>query len=392
MALSLTLPGGSVQLSGNPIWCKVAGAVIPSGATNYQLLLKVTSIDSVLSGGPFVDAVSPDASGEALFDISGYVDQPMPVNFEYPQVASVKAYIDAAYNIKIEFGQRYINSSGALVESYEATNQLIQILKGGISDFKIGEYNDAGTSFFAEIIQKGKYLTNQPDNMVVAPNQPVKLWMMSPYVDNTNMTMYTTGHYADGTSEMITQPFEIFLDGLFEFSMAPFFIGIPMVNLAGSPLVSFGTAVVKTGDGTFGDSRTYTIDNNYYENSNFLFDANSLGGVDVIWLKGAVEKSIDLSGTEGVRPMGSASGSRTGTIVSTSKTGRRKWKINTGYKSASEMQGMIDVYLSRNLWLLIDGKLIPVILTNSSQLLTNSMDDLHSAELELLEAHNARFA
>lgn len=391
MALTLTIPGGSVQLSANPIWCTVLGGVVPAGATDYKLLVKVTSLDGVLAGGPFVDAVSPDVSGKAVFNISGYVDQPIPVQFEWPLVTAVKAYIDAAYNIKIEFGERYINSAGVLVETYAPASQNIQILKGGISDLRIGEYNDLATSFYAEMILKGKFLTNQPNNTIVAPKQPVKLYMVSPYLANTNMVLYITGRYADGTAEMFTQVFEFFRDGLFEFNVMPYHVGLPMTNAAGSKMVSYSLAIVNPADGSFGESRTFRIDNNYYENSNFLFAANSYGCVDVIWLTGELKITTEITGTEGVRPMRQGATARTHTVLTTSKSGRKKYTINTGYKADAEIQALEDVYLSKALWLLHKGRLIPVSLANKEQLLTDTAEELHSAELELMEGHNGRF-
>jgi len=385
MAISLSIPGGVVQLSGNPIWCNVTGGAVPVGATGYKILLKITSLDGVLAGGPFVDAITPTALGAATFDVSGYVDQAIDPTFEWPLVNSVHAYIDAAYNVSIQSGEHYVNSSGVLVETYAATAQNIQIVKGHITDRQIGEYNDAATSFFAEVIEKCKFLTNQPDNMLVAPDQPVKLWLVSPYAANTNMVLYVTGHYADATSEMITQPFEIFQDGIFEFTVNPTHVGIPAHNTEGSQLVKFGVAVVNPADGFVGDSRTYWVNNDYQENSNFLFAANAYGCVDVIWLTGSVKITTDVSGTEGVRAMAQGASARTRSMMTTSRSGRKKYTINTGWKPETELAGLEDVYLSKHLWLLYNGKLIPVSLANGEQLLADTMEDLHSVDLELVE-------
>lgn len=390
----ITIPGGAAQLSGNPIWIRITGAVFPEGATRKRILCKVVSIDSVLVGSPFIDDCLVTTETEALFDISGRVNQPMQPQFEWPLVSAVKAYIDAAWNIQIISGIAYVDSSGNLQTSFnDADAEEIQIIKGGISEQQLGEYNDANTTFFKEVIETGKFLTTQPNNAEVAPNQPIKLYLISPYAENTNATLTITGRYADGTlSEPFVQVFELFLDGLFELNVMPSHVGIAMVNTAGSLLAGFDVEVENANDANLHESRTYRINNNYFENSNFLFVANSRSGVDVIWLNGAVEKSIDITGTEGIRQKGIGAGSRTATIVTTSRSGRRKWKINTGYKSLAEMEAMVDVYLSKDIWLLNAGKLIPVKLANAEQLLSDSMQDVHSASLELVEAHHTRFA
>jgi hypothetical protein len=392
MALAFNIPGGSVQLSGNPILVNVTGASIPTGASNYKLLLKITSIDGVVTGGPFIDAIAPDVAGAAEFDIHAYVDQPLPVNFEYPIASTVKAYIDAAYNIRIYCGETYINSSGNPVTNWitEESGQNIQIIKGGLSPLQIGEYNDDDTTFYDEWIASGRFLTHQPDNVKVAPDQVVKLFLISPYEDNRYCDLYITGHYEDDPdgelTESRTYECELFRDGLYEFTIQPALNGIATTK-SGHRLSYYGIAIVERGEGAVADSRTYYVDWTYYENENYLYAANSLGGVDVIRLTGAVKKSITTTGTEGYRPQATGASAKTPTVVVTSRTMRRKWTINTGQKEPDEMEALTDVFLSRALWLLTDGKLRPVVLKNTEQLLNDTMEDLASADLELEEAH-----
>lgn len=399
MALSLSIPGGAVQLSGNPIWCKVSGAVPPAGSRNYELLIKITSTDGVLKGGPFVDSISPDSNGEALFDISGYVNQPMPVNFEWPMVGAVKAYIDAAYNISVIFGEHYIDSNGVPQTNWAHNDysQNVQIIKGVLPDSEVAQYNDAETTFFEEWIEKGRFLTRQPDNMMVSPTQPVKLFLMSPYPANQAVIFYITAKYADDPDGLLTEYFthnsELFRDGLFEFNASPSHNGIP-VEKEGKPILSFQVGFVNLSDPGFGavDLRNYLVDHAYYEHNNYLFAANSPGGVDVLWLTGEVKITTDITGTEGYKPLPQGASARTHTIVTTSRSGRRKYIVNSGYKSKAEILGFEDVYLSRALWLLHNGTLIPVTLANKEYLLSDSMEDVDSVELELLEGHNRKFA
>lgn len=399
MALSLSIPGGAVQLSGNPIWCKVSGASAPAGSRNYELLLKITSTDGVLKGGPFIDSIAPDANGEALFDISGYVNQPMPVNFEWPMVGAVKAYIDAAYNISVIFGEYYIDSNDVPQTTWAHSDysQNVQIIKGVLPDIEVAEYNDAETTFFEEWIEKGRFLTRQPDNMRVSPAQPVKLFLMSPYANNQDVIFYITAKYADDPDGELTEYFthnsELFRDGLFEFNASPAHNGIPSVK-EGKQMVSFQVGFVNLADPGFGavDLRNYLVDHSYHEHNNYLFSANSLGGMDVLYLTGEVKISTEIAGTEGYKPLPQGASARTHTVVTTSRSGRRKYTVNSGYKSKAEILGFEDVYLSRALWLLYNGMLIPVTLTNKDYLLYDSMEDVDSVELELMEGHNRKFA
>lgn len=398
MALSINIPGGGVQLSGNPIYIKIAGLSKPVGATNYKAILKLSSANIPSLSNLPPDAIAPDAANEALFDISGLVDQPFMPEFQFPNVGVVTSNPRAAWNINIQYGETYIDSGGTLVVSWnpDNTNHII-VLKGGISDLRIGEYNDANTTFFEEWISAGKFLTNQPNNQKVSPGQIVKLWYLSPSINTVNAewncsieTNLKIAHIPKyGAVDLYSFQNSESPTGLAEFSVNPDFLGFTFAS--GEWATSF-TFWLSTIAGDITERRTFIVDNDYKENNNYLYVANSLGGaVDVIWLTGKVELSVDVSGTEGIKPLQPAFTAKTGSIVATSRSGRRKWKINTGYKSLEEINAMLDVCLARHLWLNIDNKLIPVLLANGDKLLSDTMSDIHEIELELLEAHNLRF-
>ena len=85
MSITLSeLEAGSTHLAGNDIWVKAKTSGIPEGASDYKILLKIVSADDVLTGSPFVDAIAPDASGEAWFNFSGYVNQGIRRELTWP--------------------------------------------------------------------------------------------------------------------------------------------------------------------------------------------------------------------------------------------------------------------------------------------------------------------
>ena len=402
MALQLYIPGGDIQLSGNPIWVKVSGAVIPVGASNYRLLLKITSLDGLLLGTPFApDAIYPDANGEALFDISGLVDQPKPPVLNWPVSGLITATAATVFNIRLNYGEIYILNS-VKAENYVAvgpTHEMI-ILKGGVSDFAMCQYLSPYQSFFNNWINTGKFLTNLPDNQTVSPDQVIKLWFLSnnllgivPGKWNIRYDFENSGFYnASGDVDFSSFANSGSPNALTEFSVFSYPVDLAEYYATYGYVKSFTFWLTRRSDGVdISERRTFIVDNNYYENNNYLFVSNSFNCIDVLWLKGHVQNSIDITGTEGVKPKGFTSDSKTGSIVSTSRSGRRKWKINSGFKTTAEMEAMIEVYLAGHLWLLIDGKIIPVLLTNGDKLLGDTMEDLHSTDLELLEAHNTRF-
>jgi len=393
MALSFTIPGGLVQLSGNSIWIKVAGAVAPALSTNYKVLLRITSSDGQLRGGPFVDGEIPYPDGTAEFNISALVDKPFAPLFEWPLSTASYGYSAAAWNVLIEIGETYIDSSRQRIIHYNADDgsipegEMIQIIKGGISENKIGLYNETHTTFFDQIIAKGKFLTNQPSGIKVSYNQPVKLFLISPYTENTNIDIITTAYYADGSTQVYTEHTELWLDGMFEYTMHPKHLGIPAVK-TGSPMVKF---TIEWGDpATVGDIREYIIDTKYHEIETYIIFSNSKGGVDIIRCTGSIKKATDTTSAEGVQSLDETSTSRTPQVIRTAISSRKKFSINTGFKSAAEIEALEDLYLSQNIWIVVGQNLYPLVIEDGNFSLSDSMEEVHSAELTFKSAYIKR--
>lgn len=389
---TLTVLAGTFHLSGNPIRVVVSGASAPAGATDYKILLKVTSVDGLLVGGPFEDAIAPDANGNAEFDISGLVDQPLNKTFEWPLSGGLNPYTNDTFDVNLTPGERYIDSNDELQESYGSASVTHYIVKGGVSWKNLGIYYDDTSSFFAEFVTGGKFLTRMPLSQVVHPYQPLKLWLLSSTTGST--TMNCKGYYEDGSTYTKSYSYTLYVNILHELNGLAYHWDAVNLNPVknGAKLLYYEI----WGD-VITEKRTFVVDHSHYENCTFLFVANSLGGIDVLWLNGAVDKGFDSEMVNAIKPWTATSTKKDRTRIISSRAGRRTWKINSGYKSSAEMLAMTDILLSRQAWILENagtyngGTLYPVIIKNSSSLLTNSMDDLHSLDLEIEEAHDNQY-
>lgn len=385
---TLTVPAGTFHLSGNPIRVNITGATIPSGATDYKILCKVASVDGLLIGAPFIDAKTP-VTGAASFDVSGYVDQPVDKSFDWPMLGGLGP--NSIYTLDVNFtpGERYIDSNGDLQEAWGTASLTNFVIKGGVSFTQLGIYYDESDSFYNDFVVGGKFLTWMPLSQVVHPYQPVKLWLLSDENQSVELNIYA--HYEDGDGHLYRSNHDLYINILHEINCLPFHadsLQMPPVK-NGSKMDYYEVWI-----GSVTETRRFIVDHNYHENCNYLFVANSLGGIDCIWLNGAVDKGFKVSQVFANKPWPAAGTRKTRTKVVSNKTGSRTWRINTGYKSTEEMAGMPDLLLSKQVWLLEDasayntGTLYPVIITNSDALLNNSMEDLHSLELEIEEAHD----
>ncbi|MBK6285754.1 MAG: hypothetical protein IPF54_26540 [Draconibacterium sp.] len=98
--ISATVTGGAVQLTGNPVIITCSGGSVPAGASEYMILLQILSPDGKLEGAPLIDAITPDPTGNAIFDISGILDQPMEVTFDFQLTAKFIAHLTRALTFK----------------------------------------------------------------------------------------------------------------------------------------------------------------------------------------------------------------------------------------------------------------------------------------------------
>jgi hypothetical protein len=393
MALTLAVPSGDFHLSGNPLWVQVTGASAPTGSSCYKILLKVTSVDGVLSGGPFVDGKAP-VSGEAWFDVSGYVDQPVEIGFEWPLSGGLNPYPEQTLDITFAAGESYIDADDQLVENWYAPTGSHFVVKGGVSPRSLGIYNDAGSSFYQDYVAGYRWLTHMPLVQTVAPLQPVKLWLLA--AENRGCSFNIKAYYEDGSSyHYVNSGFVLYKDILHEFNCLPWHGGfdkMPPVKPTGVKMSRYEVWL----EGLT-DIRTFVVDHRYYENMNYLFVANSVGGIDVIWLRGSVKKGFDSATVEASRQFPRLGTARQRTRLVASRSGQRTWKINSGFKTREEIVALADCLLSKQVWLLENatghnnGTLYPVTIRNSSTALTDSMEDLCSVDIEMEEAHDTQY-
>jgi hypothetical protein len=116
-----------------------------------------------------------------------------------------------------------------------------------------------------------------------------------------------------------------------------------------------------------------------------------------VWLNGHVTKGFKTEQVQAIKPFAQAGTAKDRTMIVASKTGQRTWKINTGWKSKEEIEGLKDLLLSKEVWLLEDaegfnqGTLHPVTIENSASELYDSMEDLWALEIDITEAHSNQY-
>ena len=394
MAISATVTGGAVQLTGNPVFVNCAGASIPFGASEYMVLLKIISQDGKLDGAPMIDAITPKANGTAVFDISGILDQALEVTFDNVINFIMVEHPTQAFNVQVQPGERFINQSGLLVENWFAVSSVFQMIKGGLSPRQNAMMKAVGETYYSKYIEGKKFLTPRPQGDYVHPTQPVKLWFMPK--ETINVFYFMKVYYNDGTTATSWTGLNLNVDSLYELNCNPARHYLPME--LPTKHIKYFDVWLEYNSIPYSDVRRFEVDWNYCARPYFLFFANSLGGIDDVYLSGFGVDSFGTEGTLAYRPVRPEDTVFTPTILSSNKTGRNKWIINSGWKSIPTIQFYRDLMLSKQAWFMypnISGSnsiVVPVIIENFDAPLINRQEDQWNIDIEFSEAHASRFS
>ena len=386
-------------MSGNRVEIEVSNDELKGESP--RALLKAISADGAVPGGPFVDSrnwvMQPDETGKAVFDFAEYLDAPTKYDFTFPYAEpyAVKHPL-RAFDIEILAGASYIDNTagsatlGKKIELWqEAANAIpIRILKGGMSQDRQAQYNEAGLNFYQDYIQGNKFLTRRPNNQRISYNQPLRLWYLLPGTEPVTTCLVAQFRLPNGNNVEMVYAITLEPDGLYEFVLDPVKLNVT------EDTTQFSVFLAADLTGT-SEVRTFIIDSKPYEHNTFLFYSNSLAGIDDAWFTGAVKFGLNIEGETGMQSLDRTATSRDRSVVVTSKIGSRKWSIYPGNRmNKEEMEALQDLIYSKNIWIVWDGRTVPVNLENGDFELTDSMRDLLiNDELELVftEAHQNNY-
>jgi hypothetical protein len=378
MALTLTIPGGPVQLSGNRVHAEVVTDTVQGSL--YRLLLKTTSADNLFPEG--IDAIEPDSAKKAIFDLRRRVAMPVDYDFSWPLTGDV--FIKRAQlsqKVTVDIGESFIPVNPPKQVNWAGLDAQILILKGALTKHQQAKFNEAGKTFYSEYIEAGRFLTNMPIDQRVSPAQPLKLWFITKETTNQDVRLMVNYTNLDGTTGDIDLYGTIEPDAMYEICADCGSIGL------NSSLVDFYTVEIQKEGVAVSEIRKFTIDHTYYEQNTFVFYANSVGGIDSLWFPGHIKGSFPTESQTSERNTRTTDTQKVPTLEVDFKTGHRKWEINTGYRTIDEQNSLRELLESCNIWFIDGNDVIPAMLEDGDNPLYDTMEDLQNTDLTFREAH-----
>lgn len=172
--------------------------------------------------------------------------------------------------------------------------------------------------------------------------------------------------------------------------------GLPQINYtppAGKYIVYY-TVQVKTDTNTITAPFRFTLDYRNFESTYFLLYRNSLGGLDTLRLRGQVDLDNDYEYQKATRISAASYFSNNilqPQAIQKNNFETQKFTGNTGFLSQAAMDNLRDLLLSKQIFEIVDGKLLPVILNKSNLKLWSSKDALYNMEIGWQRAYTNEF-
>jgi len=399
MSFTVSLPGGAVQLSGNPI--NVVATTTTTGKTNHFMLFHIISTDGANPYGPWTESV-PVNSGGATLDIHALLDADF--NYDFSKVftaaaAKVYEHDQLAANFTIEIGETYIDTNGSRFETdfddagAVIASTTITVLKGGLSTAEYCILEENGKTFFSEYITNPHFLTRQPGDQKLPLTAWLKLW----FIPNasTQYTIVVTATYADGSTMQETFIQTWSSTKLYEINTnIACWTDIPETHNE-TTIVKHVISIRKTSGG-IGNVFVINNDTVYYETINEFYYVNNSGGVDLLHCTGEFSEDPETSGETYTRRLPVSPTSKEATKISDRKTIARRFKCNTGFMSLEQRRALLDFLSSPYVWWktdryiinsVTDFALLPVIIKPGTFSIDTTSEDLKAIEFEFEIAH-----
>lgn len=360
--IELTKVPRDVSLTGSPISFKAS-----TNLYGQQSNLKIICRIECLLGSSFTPVgtitKAPGNSGECEFDISELLKPEISSSFVYPNGTFAAIQHNNLRIYRVAFYESYYNAGSIIYTSELYSNELIA-LNGGTSDEMLAQMNDYGTSFYAEWLQKGKFLTHMPRTMDVAPSgHPIHLSFLC--LSGMGTTLRLSVETKQGASSWedygTSYPIPAEPGKIYEFNVGTDFLNI---NAADDKYRIF----IKNESGEqVSEIFTFNIDRDTYQRNTFFLFKNSLNAYDTLWCKGLLNRSVNIDRKTVTRARSTSISGSDPTRIIQRTTRERMYNINTGIvKQADLYAWMEEFFASDRLYLIEDGYAWNIILESST--------------------------
>lgn len=364
-----------VSLTGNPM--PFVFQLTPYGdmqrKESYKLHISVlieTNYRSRVYVDCFTQIFYPDISGQIKIDVHSILEAYSEFYTPKLSLQKILRCENQSKRYKISYQLQY---NDEFVTSLTTTN-IFYAIKGGLP---YEEWNPI--YFFTKNILTDKQpLHYPPAGEKISPDQKIFFYWIYPFDDLADQSVTYTFKLEDGTIDTFT-PSATAKSLKWGITVVP--SGISQINYTppGGKLVVSYTIQVFAGATAITAPYTYTIDYRTFYNDYRMLYRNSLGGLDPLRLRGQVDIEADYEYQKSSRISADAyytNQTLLPQLIQMANVETLKCIGDTGFISKEATDNLRDLFLSKQIFEIISGKLLPLILTANNIKLRSNNDAL----------------
>lgn len=339
----------------------------------FRVMVQIFSGNDLLGE----DIVPVDSNGEAMLDISEYLRDRSVSSFTYPENSAnvLNKNQHAPSKFRIRYGEFYTDPGQLSPRAHRMHfSPEYYALSGGISAMLQVAFQNSSTSFWAQQGLHKRWLTWAPNNSKVAKDDPIKLYGIISGSHITSVSLKVRYHYYDTngashTAVILKETDAGTIFDLFEACVGFKRLGLDTIEAglpSGSSIYKYEVWLVSNLGAQLTEIRTYFVDDIFWEDKRTFLVRNSFGCWDIMTFHGKSTIEAGYTRQNYLSTRGHAINVNNPDVKVLSVLETEKHACSSGWMESTSADYYRELFLSRQVFELKNGTLIPVIINTES--------------------------
>jgi len=381
MSLTIQKYPDVVVLAGNPVEFTISSDTVVSN--NHKIHCRITQ--NLGSGWKDLGVESlPVLNNTVSFDFADYMKRRIKTDFNiFDFFSKAIRYSD---NRDLYYFYFYETYDGDGINHNQVTWGSLMAIQGGFPKLFLANYLASQKTFLQDFINTDKkFLTWAPQKKLIRRQHDLLYFLAPVSGAAVNVRAKYVIQFSDTTTSTVYSEYMSLQYGKVHY-LSPSILAneFDLLETSSKKISYYDVSVVDSGGTAYTETRRYYVDNNSYNNYRQFVFRNSIGGYDMIILKGVSENTNHVERTVGYFS------TQDETTYTEMKEGFdvASGFLVTQYKTVAEAQRYIsELYLSKEIYELVGRELVLISPTLKKLVVNKDKEFLYSFKFEYEYAH-----
>lgn len=386
MALTKNDAPDTVALVGNQMWVDYTTDEVDEDFIGIHISPEVYLEEEwVVQGAE--QRFEPDMNGNVLVDLHRLFNWDPEGRFTWPEDPRelMVRDLDLCRSARIVVKEKYGNP---LAEQDSDTHIPLYLLPGKISDLLQGKLNDEGTTWWDDFKTTGKFLTNAPRIKTTDPWASERLFFfpITSYPQGVRLRVKVT--YTDGTLKEFNR---MVLEGATQFQVHEIITSFSTLGLyfldPSKKVEKYEAWVVNDSDVAISEVYTYLVDHEKRDNARYFLFSNAFKMIEGARLIGPGKTELKYAYENLNTSLEKGYGVSASSASKTNSQETEVREASSGYVSIEEMNWLREIALSKEVYEIVDGRPIRILVESDSITPHDDNQNLRSFTISYRYAH-----